>query len=115
MKWQELFYNDVEAYARNPDFNWVYDKLSLVKDQGIACAPVGVNPNNYPVCIRPIINLFGMSRDAHYIENIDDYEEYITDERPSGQFWMPFSMSRFIFFAFASPSSSRSSTLALIH
>jgi hypothetical protein len=90
MKWQELFYNDVEAYARNPDFNWVYDKLSLVKDQGIACAPVGVNPNNYPVCIRPIINLFGMSRDAHYIENIDDYEEYITDERPSGQFWMPF-------------------------
>ena len=90
MRWQELFYSDIEAYARNPQFNWVYDKLNLVKDQGIVCAPIGVNPNNYPVCIRPIINLFGMSRDAHYIENIDDYEEYITDERPSGQFWMPF-------------------------
>jgi hypothetical protein len=90
MKWQELFYNDVEAYARNPEFSWVYDKLNLIKDQGIACAPVGVNPTNYPVCIKPIINLFGLSRDAHYIENIDEYEDYLTDERPSGQFWMPF-------------------------
>ena len=81
MKWQELFYNDVEAYARNPEFSWVYDKLNLIKDQGIACAPVGVNPTNYPVCIKPIVNLFGLSRDAHYIENIDDYEDFVDRKR----------------------------------
>jgi hypothetical protein len=90
MKWEELFYNDIEAYTRNPDFNWIYDKLSLIKEQGIACAPVGVNPTNYPVCIRPVINLYGMSRDTNYIENIDDYDDYLTDMRPSGQFWMPY-------------------------
>ena len=90
MRWQEIFYDDGEAYARNPQFNWVYDKLNLTRAQGVACSPVGVNPTNYPVCVKPITNLFGLSRDAHYIGNADDYDDYLLEERPSGQFWMPF-------------------------
>jgi len=90
MKWQELFYNDVQAYMRHEDINWVYNKMALIKGQGIACAPVGVYPTNYPVCVKPIINLYGMSRDAHLVESSEDYEEYLLEERPSGQFWMPF-------------------------
>lgn len=90
MKWEQLFYNDIEAYTKYSEFNWVYDKLTLIKEQGVACAPVGVNPTNYPVCIKPIVNLYGMSRDARYIENIEEYDDYLEDERPSGQFWMPY-------------------------
>ncbi len=89
MKWQNLFINDIEAYSLHDNLSYVYDKLNLIKSQGMACGPVGIYPSKYPICVKPVYNLYGGGRDVMKIENVDDYEEFLSEWRPSGAFWMP--------------------------
>lgn len=84
------FINDVQAYIINPRHNFIYNKLEIIKIQNVNCAPVGVYPmtTDYPIVVKPIVNLYGMSRDTKVIRNEDKYEEYLA-KKPSGEFWMP--------------------------
>ena len=89
MKWQELFIDDRTAYNLHNNLNYVYNKYNLIKSQDVACSPVGIYPTKYPICVKPIYNLYGGGRDILRIESREDYEEYLSEWRPSGMFWMP--------------------------
>lgn len=74
---------DAQAWVINPDHNFVYNKLWIAQTQTMECGPMGVNPVNFPVIIKPIINLFGMSRGMKKINNIEEYNDNLKD----GYFW----------------------------
>lgn len=83
---KKLITTDLQAYINYPKYNFLYNKLELCKSQNIPCAPIGIEPSNYPVIFKPIYNLYGMSRSFYKIENRDDYYKYLKD----GLFWMPY-------------------------
>lgn len=80
---------DVQAYIKYPLYNFVYNKLELIKSQNITCAPIGVYPQTYPIVIKPIINLFGMSKNVIVVNSDDEYEVALKDKKNPGSFWMP--------------------------
>lgn len=65
---------DTEAWTKLKPWNFVYDKLFIADSQGLPCGPWGTYPNKYPIIIKPIINLFGMSRGFHLIKNEKEYD-----------------------------------------
>lgn len=90
-----LFTNDCIAYALYPGHaNRIYNRLDLAHTQGIIAAPFGVLPPvdkvNWPIIMKPIVNLYGMSRNYLVIPNMDAYEDALQDTTIAGQFWMPF-------------------------
>ncbi len=76
---------DPDAYEWNPQHRWVYDKLRLCASQGIACAPHGVEPLQFPVFSKPITNLRGMGVGSRVLRSLGDYRRHLTP----GHFWMP--------------------------
>lgn len=84
--------NDVQAFIKYKNYNFVYNKFDLIKKQDITCNIVGVYPNEYtfPIIIKPIINLFGMSRDVKLCKNIDDYALFLKNTPHPSSFWMPY-------------------------
>src|SRR6202040_1729173 len=76
--------DDPDAYRRNPDYRWVYNKLALAESQGLGCAPHGVEPTSYPVFTKPIINLRSMGQGSRTLAS---REEYLQQQTP-GHFWM---------------------------
>ena len=50
------------AYTINRDFRWAYNKLTITQMQNIPCGPVGTLPTEYPVCVKPMMNLFPCNR-----------------------------------------------------
>jgi hypothetical protein len=76
---------DPDAYEWYPQQRWVYDKLRLCASQGIACAPHGVEPPEFPVFSKPITNLRGMGVGSRVLRSPADYRRYLTP----GHFWMP--------------------------
>ena len=76
--------DDPDAYARNPRYRWVYNKLAVAESQGLACAPHGVEPASYPVFSKPIINLRGMGMGSCTLQS---RAEYLQRQTP-GHFWM---------------------------
>lgn len=75
--------NDSQGWIRNPDHQFIYNKLWVAQSQFIDCAPMEVYPQKYPVVFKPIINLIGMSRGFRKINNKDEYNKYLQD----GFFW----------------------------
>jgi len=55
---------DGKAWVKNPGYNFVYNKLWLSKTQGIKCAPAGVEPENYPVFYKPIMNMYSLGAES---------------------------------------------------
>jgi len=55
--------NDLDAYEQNPKHNWIYNRLELAKWQKIPAYPLPILPalEEYPVIVKPIINLYGFS------------------------------------------------------
>jgi len=49
---------------------------------------------NWPIIMKPIINLYGMSRNYQVIPSLDAYEAALQDTTIAGQFWMPFIQGR---------------------
>lgn len=84
--------NDVQVFIKYKNYNFVYNKFDLIKKQDITCNIVGVYPNEYtfPIIIKPIINLFGMSRDVKLCKNIDDYALFLKNTPHPSSFWMPY-------------------------
>lgn len=62
--------SDAEAWRLNPLHRWVYNKLELALLQNVSAAPLGVSPTSLginpsdTVFVKPIINLWGLSRGA---------------------------------------------------
>lgn len=78
---------DTYAYSfYSKSFNWVYNKLLVCETQNIPCGPVGTEPTEYPVIIKPIINLWG---GGNSIKIAHDKEQY-NNIKSAGLFWSPF-------------------------
>ena len=74
---------DSDGWTWNPAHRWVYDKLAVALSQGMAAAPHGVAPQNYPVFSKPIYNLKGMGVGSRALLSPDDY----ANAYQPGHFW----------------------------
>jgi hypothetical protein len=83
---KNILYNDIDCWNYYKKEKQIYNKLWLAEIQGIECGPIGTIPNKYPIVIKPIINLYGMSRSFKICYNIDEYMNYQKD----GCFWTPY-------------------------
>lgn len=78
--------NDYQAYQHYYDHNDVYNKLLLSQLQQLDCAPIGITPIEFPVIVKPIINLKGMSNGFKVINNADMLDHYSN----IGMFWQKY-------------------------
>ena len=69
--------NDLDAYTFYKEHNWIYNKLELATYQKLKCAPMPIEPKkeDYPIIIKPIINLYGMGNKIIKINNYKEFEE----------------------------------------
>jgi len=74
---------DPTAWTLYPAHNHVYNKPFLCRTQGIAHAPLPVPPPQFPVFVKPITNLLGMSIGSFRADGPQDLAEY-----RAGSFWM---------------------------
>lgn len=65
---------DTVAWIKLKPWNFVYDKLFIADSQQLPCGPWGTYPNKYPIIMKPIINLFGMSRGFKLIKTEKEYD-----------------------------------------
>lgn len=75
--------NDLEAWILFPKYNFIYNKLFLFQYQNIDCDPMPIFPNEYPIVIKPIINLMGMGLNAIKINNDIEFKQHLTNNH----FW----------------------------
>jgi hypothetical protein len=85
-KYPNIPTNDKEAYLTFESKNDLYNKLLLSQLQNLDAAPVGITPIEFPVIIKPIINLYGMSNGLKKINNIEEFRE----ETNYGMFWQKY-------------------------
>lgn len=76
---------DSDAWLWNPNHRWVYDKLMVATRQGLAAAPHGIEPPQYPVFSKPIYNLKGMGVGSRALLSPGDYHAAYQP----GHMWMP--------------------------
>jgi len=77
--------SDAEAWRLNPRHRWIYNKLELALLQHLLAAPLGVPPSSLGIAetdivfIKPIINLWGLSRGAQpvLVQQIPEYPGYM--------------------------------------
>ncbi len=74
-----------DAWLWNPNHRWVYDKLMVATRQGLAAAPHGIEPPQYPVFSKPIYNLKGMGVGSRALHSPGDYDAAYQP----GHMWMP--------------------------
>jgi len=67
---------DQQAWLRNPNHKIIYNKLWLSEIQNLPANPTPIIPYQFPVIIKPIINLDGMSKGFVKINNKSDYLKY---------------------------------------
>jgi hypothetical protein len=75
---------DPDGYQWFPAQRHIYNKLFVAGSQGLACAPHGVTPPEFPVFSKPIVNLRGMGVGSRVLRDLDDYKAHLTP----GHFWM---------------------------
>ena len=68
---------DIVAWKDNILYRWIYIKSNLCDIQSIKWYPCPVEPDNidFPVIVRPLINLSGMGSEVTIAENLDEYRE----------------------------------------
>jgi hypothetical protein len=78
------------AYSQpeNKSYKWVYNKINICETQNLACGPIGTEPTEYPVIIKPIINLWGGGNSIKIAHNKEQYDNIKT----AGLFWSPFQL-----------------------
>ena len=64
---------DTIAFDKYNKDNWVYNKYNIAKLQGLDCNVMPIEPTNFPIILRPIINLYGMSKDTYKITSLDNF------------------------------------------
>ena len=65
---------DGDSYLWYPEHRWVYNKLLIAESQGLACAPHGIDPTEFPVFSKPIFNMRGMGAGSKKIRSLRDYK-----------------------------------------
>lgn len=63
--------NDYQAHVKYPDYNFIYYKDYIANSQGVKNGKQ--IPENFPVIIRPVINLSGMGKNARICHNKKDF------------------------------------------
>ncbi len=78
--------NDMEAWEKYPAHRWIYNRLELASYQGIKCKPMPIEPDedDYPVILKPMINLYGMGLNCKKINDCHDFD----NNWYSNHFWM---------------------------
>jgi hypothetical protein len=76
--------DDALAYILYPSHHWVYNKLLICETQGLAHAPHGIPPSQFPVFSKPIYNLRGMGTGGKVLTSLAAYERATTP----GHMWM---------------------------
>tara|TARA_Y100000389_G_scaffold84757_4_gene81462 strand:+ start:13604 stop:14308 length:705 start_codon:yes stop_codon:yes gene_type:complete len=66
---------DIIAWKKYPEYNWVYMKPNLCQLQNIKWWPCPVQPEKYPVVLRPMINLCGMGSEVSFINGEEEFDE----------------------------------------
>jgi len=61
--------DDMTAWVLFPEHRWIYNKLAICETQGIAAAPHGVNPPDFPVFSKPIYNMNGMGVGSRVVQS----------------------------------------------
>lgn len=77
--------DDSDSWLLYPRHRWIYNKLLICETQGLAHAPHGIAPEQYPVFSKPVYNLRGMGTGGQIFNTPADYE---AGQQP-GHFWMP--------------------------
>ena len=68
--------NDLDAWIKYPQYRFVYHKMELSRLQNILHAPMPIMPEQYPVVVRPMINLYCMGLESYLIKNEDDFYQH---------------------------------------
>ena len=71
--------NDNTSWLTFPDFRIIYNKLFLSEIQNLESNPIPIIPNKFPIVIKPIINLSGMSKGFYKINNEKDYDNIVKE------------------------------------
>lgn len=85
-KYPNIPTNDKDAYQNIYKYSHMYNKLLLSQLQKLDAAPIGITPIEFPVIIKPIINLYGMSNGFKKINSLEEYKEIIH----YGMFWQKY-------------------------
>ena len=72
---QNVPFLDSECWAVFPRQRWVYNKMRLCELQNVEHAPMPVEPKEYPVVLKPIINLYGMGLQSVLVKNFFEFSE----------------------------------------
>lgn len=76
------------THEANKPFKWVYNKLLICETQNLPCGPVGTEPTQYPIIVKPIYNLWGGGNSIKVAHNPEQYHNIKT----AGLFWSPFQL-----------------------
>ena len=79
---------DDVAYDHFKDFRWAYNKMTICHTQKIPHGPIGTQPTEYPICVKPIINLFGGSLGSVVCKTEEEYRSLTNP----GVFWSRYAM-----------------------
>ena len=72
-----LAWSDEEAIFRYPKYSWVYNKLLLSKHTKLITFDLEKElPSIYPVIVKPIENLLGLSKNCYVAESFEEIEDY---------------------------------------
>lgn len=73
-----LSWDDEEAKMRYPKHSWVYNKYMLAKATGVFTLDLEKEmPSFYPVIVKPMENLYGLSKNAYVAESPDEIEDHV--------------------------------------
>tara|TARA_B100000963_G_scaffold323806_1_gene308878 strand:- start:1609 stop:2466 length:858 start_codon:yes stop_codon:yes gene_type:complete len=67
--------NDIQAvkYYKDNKLIKLYNKKYIADSQNISNGDNTIIPNKFPIIVRPKVNLYGMGKDAYFIENLYNF------------------------------------------
>ena len=67
--------NDIQAVKHYKDNKLIklYNKKYIADSQNISNGDNTIIPNKFPIIVRPKVNLYGMGKDAYFIENLHNF------------------------------------------
>ena len=80
-----------EAAYSHPDFSnyrIFYNKMHVCETQNIPNGPIGTNPIQYPIILKPVFNLRGGGMESQVVHNREQYES----TQLTSLFWSPYVM-----------------------
>nr|QBK89388.1 MAG: hypothetical protein LCMiAC02_04830 [Mimivirus LCMiAC02] len=78
--------NDIDGWKMNKEHRWIYNKMRLCEYQGTEHGPMPIEPEKYPIIIKPIVNIYGMGLNIIKVNNKDEFY----DNWYNNNFWMEY-------------------------